>query len=218
MEAILSLDQKLFYWLNVRLNIPWLDWFMIFATRISDKGLFWFFIVLILFLNHRRLGGIRPALLLFTGIGIGGVVENIVKAIVARPRPPMVEEHIHHLIDLPISYSFPSGHAVSSFVSMYILYQLFPKTIRWALPCAVLMAYSRIYVGVHYPLDVIAGGVIGIAAGKVTMHLPIMAIAHKVFSRIPFARKYLEPTTADTVSENLPVKPTLSSEIKERHL
>ncbi|AMA73304.1 MULTISPECIES: phosphatase PAP2 family protein [Aneurinibacillus] len=217
MESILSLDQQLFYWINVRLNIPSLDWFMIFATRISDKGLFWFLIVLILLLNRRRVGGIRPAATLFTGIGIGGVVENIIKFIVARPRPPMAEEHINHLIHLPVSSSFPSGHAVSSFVSMYILYRLFPKSIVWTLPCAVIMSYSRIYVGVHYPLDIIVGAIIGIAVGKLTMKLPIMAIAHKLLSRIPGARRYIL-SADEIIPKNIPTETPSTLEPREKQL
>jgi undecaprenyl-diphosphatase len=209
METILSLDQQLFYWLNVRLNTPSIDWFMIFATNISDKGLFWFFIALVLLLIRRRVGGIRPAATLFTGIGIGGILEYSLKFLVSRPRPPMVETHIIHLTHLPVSSSFPSGHAVSSFVSMYVLYRLFPKSIRWTLPCAIIMSYSRIYVGVHYPLDVIAGALLGIIAGKITMRIPVMKIAYKILPHVPIARRFILPA-AEIIPQNIRVETPLT--------
>lgn len=205
MEAILSFDQQLFYWLNVRLNTPSLDWFMIFASAISDKGFFWFFVVFVLLMARRHVGGLRPAATLFTAIGIGGVIEYALKFTIMRPRPAAVEEHVIHLTHMPISSSFPSGHAVSSFVSMYILYRLFPKSIRWALPCAIIMSYSRIYVGVHYPLDVVVGAIIGIITGKITMRIPVMAIAYKVLPHVPFVRRLMLPT-AEIIPNNPPVE------------
>lgn len=214
METILTFDQQLFYWLNVRLNTPSIDWFMIFASAISDKGLFWFLIVLVLLIARHRVGGLRPAATLFTAIGIGGVIEYTLKFLVMRPRPAAVEEHVIHLTHMPISSSFPSGHAVSSFVSMYVLYRLFPKSIRWALPCAIIMSYSRIYVGVHYPLDVVTGALIGIIAGKITMRIPVMAIAYKVLPHIPLARRLVLPTgeiipkNSPSETQPLPPQPT----------
>ncbi|GEN34329.1 phosphatase PAP2 family protein [Aneurinibacillus danicus] len=222
MEAILSFDRQLFYWLNVRLNTPSLDWFMIFASGISDKGLFWFLVVLALLFIRRRVGGLRPAVTLFTAIGIGGIIEYTLKFIIMRPRPAAVEEHVIHLTHMPISSSFPSGHAVSSFVSMYVLYRLFPKSIRWTLPCAVIMSYSRIYVGVHYPLDVLAGAVIGLIAGAVTMRIPVMAIAYKVLSHVPVVRRYVLSTT-EIIPQNPPVEtpidiPLTPTEQPKKHI
>ncbi|NME97617.1 phosphatase PAP2 family protein [Aneurinibacillus aneurinilyticus] len=214
MEAILSFDRQLFHWLNVQLNIPALDWFMILVSAVSDKGLFWFLIVIVLLLIRQRVGGLRPAATLFAGIGIGGVIEYAMKFAIMRPRPPAVEEQVIHLTHMPISSSFPSGHAVSSFVSMYVLYRLFPKSIRWTLPCALIMAYSRIYVGVHYPLDVIGGAIIGIIAGKITMRVPVMKIAYKILSYVPIIRRYILPN-AEIIPQNSPAETPFAAQKKQ---
>ncbi|WCN39340.1 phosphatase PAP2 family protein [Aneurinibacillus uraniidurans] len=198
MDSLLSFDRWLFHWLNTKLYSPALDPFMILATRISDKGIFWFLVAFVLLLQHKRLG-LRPGVTLLVGIGIGGVLENIFKPLISRPRPPLVEDTVRQLVELPVSHSFPSGHAVSSFVSMYVLYRLFPRTIWWALPCALVMSYSRIYVGVHYPLDVLAGAVIGIMAGMITMRLPIRRLAYRIAPHIPIVRRFIVIPAPDNI-------------------
>ncbi|BAU27942.1 undecaprenyl-diphosphatase [Aneurinibacillus soli] len=211
MDALLSFDRWLFYWLNTQLYSPVLDPLMILATRISDKGIFWFIVAFVLLWQRRRLG-LRPGVTLLVGIGIGGVLENIFKPLISRPRPPLVEDTVRQLVELPISHSFPSGHAVSSFVSMYVLYRLFPRTLWWALPCALIMSYSRIYVGVHYPLDVVAGALIGIMAGMITMRLPIRKLAYRIVPHIPIVRRFIILPTPD----NIPSVPLRHPKVVQR--
>lgn len=205
MDALLSFDRWLFSWLNIRMYSPSLDSFMIVLTRISDKGFFWFFIALVLLLMRRTIG-LRPGVMLLVGIGIGGILENILKPIFTRSRPPLVEEHIRQLVELPVSYSFPSGHAVVSFVSMYVLYRLFPRSIYWTLPCALVMAYSRVYVGVHYPIDITAGALVGLVAGIITMRLPIHVMAYRIVPHIPVIRRFITIPAPDIIPPEAPAE------------
>ena len=80
-----------------------------------------------------------------------------------RDRPPVADPDPATLVDLPGTYSFPSGHAAVSFACATVLALAVPR-LRWPLyALAALIAFSRVYVGVHFPFDVLAGAVIGVA-------------------------------------------------------
>jgi undecaprenyl-diphosphatase len=80
-----------------------------------------------------------------------------------RDRPPVADPDPPTLVDLPGTYSFPSGHAAVSFACATVLALAVPR-LRWPLyTLAALIAFSRVYVGVHFPFDVLAGAVLGVA-------------------------------------------------------
>jgi undecaprenyl-diphosphatase len=89
----------------------------------------------------------------------------LLKPLIARIRPCDVNTTVTLLIARPSDYSFPSGHTASSFCSASALY--FSRTRLWipALVIASLIAFSRLYLYVHYPSDILAGAVIGILIG-----------------------------------------------------
>jgi undecaprenyl-diphosphatase len=87
---------------------------------------------------------------------VGLLAAGAIKLAVPRRRP-----HLHHLVGLPHSHSFPSGHATTSFACATVLAALVPRARIPALLLAAAIAYSRLYVGVHFPLDVIGGAVLG---------------------------------------------------------
>jgi undecaprenyl-diphosphatase len=91
------------------------------------------------------------------------IINAALKGLVARPRPFVVNELIEPLVGGVSAYrSFPSGHSGGSFAAMFALYRWVPKKIGIpALFLASLVALSRLYVGVHYPTDIIGGFVIG---------------------------------------------------------
>ena len=89
-----------------------------------------------------------------------GTVDGILKPAFARARPFDEVADIRVVDRRPTTYSFPSGHAAMAFGGAVGLLAICPRQ-WWLLGLAVAMAFSRIYVGVHYPLDVIVGGVVG---------------------------------------------------------
>ena len=103
-------------------------------------------------------------------------VEAVVKNAVARERPCTAIEGIRLIVGWPKSYSLPSGHAISSFacaVPLYILSREY-MMMQWRLyPLALasVIAFSRLYLGVHYPTDVLAGAVLGAAIGMLLSYL-----------------------------------------------
>ena len=97
---------------------------------------------------------------------------DLIKAAFPRARP-----RVHTLVAEPHSHSFPSGHAASSFACALVLAAYAPR-LRWPLyTLAALIAFSRAYVGVHYPLDVAAGGLLGVAVGVLVLRAPRMLAA-----------------------------------------
>ena len=129
-------------------------------SRIGTLGLVWIGIALALTLLRRR-----PALLLVVvaADGIADLLARGIKSIVDVQRPAFRYAEPKALVSVPHDHSFPSGHSATSFACATTLALAFP---RLAVPLYVLaaaIAYSRVYVGVHYPLDVLGGAVLGVA-------------------------------------------------------
>jgi len=92
-------------------------------------------------------------------------VQSVLKLWFERDRPPLDDPEPPPLVELPSTYSFPSGHAVVAFACATVISFAVPR-LRWPLfGLAALVAFSRVYVGVHYPGDIAAGAVIGVALG-----------------------------------------------------
>jgi undecaprenyl-diphosphatase len=93
-----------------------------------------------------------------------GVIDNVLKPVIARPRPISIRafDPPRNVPPTPRSLSFPSGHGASAFASAVTISRMWPqgRVLWWTM--AVLMGYSRIYVGHHYPLDVAGGAIVGV--------------------------------------------------------
>lgn len=108
----------------------------------------------------------RQGVILLAGLGAGVLVGNVcLKNLIARPRPCWLDDSVKLLIPVPTDYSFPSGHTLSSVIGATVL----TKTNRrfgWAaIPLAAIIAFSRLYLFVHYPSNILAGAVLGAAIG-----------------------------------------------------
>ncbi len=158
-----SLDRSLLLWIHQFAN-PQLDGVMLFVTALGDPGMvIMVFISTIVWLGMKRRysDGIR-----FSLACVGGLLINqVMKLFFAKPRPELwtrlISEH---------SFSFPSGHAVGSMVVYgfiaYILAKELPTYRRYvdAVSSILIIAigFSRLYLGVHYPTDIIAGYGVGL--------------------------------------------------------
>lgn len=107
---------------------------------------------------YRRWGVL---LLTLVAVALADWAATALKAISDRPRPFVRYPEPKVLVPRPHDGSFPSGHAATSFAAATILSFAFPKAAPVFFVLAAAVAYSRVYVGVHYPLDVIAGAVLG---------------------------------------------------------
>ena len=160
---------------------PITDLPMIIITHLGDEGIIWIILALILLLFKKtRKAGFMVAGALVLCL----LVNNIVlKNIFSRERPFAVLESIKLIIDAPSGYSFPSGHTVSSLACATTLFWNFKNSCKWAaisaVVLAVLIAFSRMYLCVHFFTDVLAGAVVGILLG-----IASIAITNFVYKKI----------------------------------
>lgn len=176
------LELQILDWIQLLRN-PVLDQIMLFITKCSDGGMLWIGLAAIFCLkkNTRKTGIMLICALLLEIL----LCNGILKPMIGRIRPCGVVQHIQLLIDMPLDPSFPSGHTGASFASTAILF-LRKDSLRYpALIIALLTAFSRMYLYVHYPTDILGGMVAGILCGMVSnmfyIHLTKTYKNHFVF-------------------------------------
>lgn len=142
----MSIDWSILHWVRDVLTCPFLDFLMPKLILLSNGGAVW---------------------LLAVGMLVGNVC---LKNLIARPRPCWLDSSVRLLIADPTDYSFPSGHTLSSVIGATIL----TKTDRCfdyaAIPLAALIAFSRLYLYVHFPSDVLAAAVLGVMIGELAFY------------------------------------------------
>jgi undecaprenyl-diphosphatase len=125
-------------------------------------GLVWIVLAFALAALWRRWGVL---LLTVLAIAVADGSATALKAAVERPRPPLRYVEPKALVPVPRDASFPSGHAATSFAAATVLSFALPRLGPFFFLLAAAIAFSRVYVGVHYPLDVIGGAALGLLVG-----------------------------------------------------
>jgi undecaprenyl-diphosphatase len=152
----LSWEKHLEHWIVLQ-RVGWLDWFFITLSWIGQLGLVWVGIALVLAVLWRR-----PSVFLTVVVAdaVADLLAELGKTIVHRHRPFETQ------LGPPSStHSFPSGHSATAFACATVLASLAP---RWRVPffvLAALIAISRVYNGLHYPTDILAGSALGVLVG-----------------------------------------------------
>ncbi len=149
---------------------PILDKFFTFYTSLGNRGYLWIAvgILLIVYQKTRKTG-----ILLLISLLLTHLINNyFLKFLIERPRPYEVLEGVRLVIGKVAETSFPSGHSATAFGSAFVIFLRERGWLRWtAISLAVLMAFSRLYVGVHYPLDVLVGSIIGIMIASLVVYV-----------------------------------------------
>ena len=172
MEKLLQLDTELFLFFN-GLHAPWADR----AVYLISKGWFWvplfLFIIYLIFRVYRKRGWIVLAVFALT-ITLSDQTCNLVKNMVCRYRPSHTEALSAqiHLVQQPDGnryfggkYGFPSAHASNTMALAFLVIFFLSKGEKWVMALAVawslMMAYTRLYLGVHFPVDILCGFILG---------------------------------------------------------
>ncbi|WP_196593362.1 phosphatase PAP2 family protein [Pectinatus sottacetonis] len=175
MENILNLDTTLIFFVQNHLVISILSPIMIGLSTIGNFGIIWILLGIVLFFKKRGGKGRKISVGIFISLGFSLVVGNIIlKHMIMRVRPCIEYPWVPMLINIPATnnFSFPSGHTFSSFAAATILFKGLKK--KWGIIALVLasgISFSRIYLFMHYPSDILAGIILGIGFGNLSYYL-----------------------------------------------
>jgi undecaprenyl-diphosphatase len=169
---MLGVDRHLDRWVVEHRGEPF-DTLFVWLSRAGSNGLVWILIGLAVAIAYRRypLFGMTVLTVL-----VADTTNFLLKDVFDRERPNVRYAEPEPLMRAPSSNSFPSGHAATSFAAATVIAAAAPRLRVPLYALAALIAWSRVYVGVHYPLDVIGGAVYGFALGLVLVRaLPLLA-------------------------------------------
>ncbi len=145
------------------LHHPIWDEIMILCSKLGDAGIIWI-VLTILFLcipKYRKCGCMMAMALMIEVVICNGILKNLV----ARERPCWIDHTVTMLIKIPKDFSFPSGHTSAAFATVVPMLYMHRRKGILALILAVAIAFSRMYLFVHFPTDILGGMIIGILSG-----------------------------------------------------
>ena len=172
MEWLLEMDGQFLLWLKETCAHPVLDNIMIFVSALGDGGFLWIALgLLFLFMGAKHKIWQKRGLFLLLSLAANALVCNLLlKPLVNRTRP---YDLLGYAILIPPvgDASFPSGHTSASFAAATAIYAMNKKWGITAYAFAALMGFSRLYLGVHFPTDVLFGAMVGMAVAKIVVHI-----------------------------------------------
>ena len=162
-----SIDVSVFYFINHSLSCGAFNKFFTIITNVNNWYIAYIILLGISFVKGGRKGKIAAIGVLLLILVTDQLSARIIKEIFHRIRPCNALANVITPLGCNGTFSFPSNHAVNNFAAAVFFYKLFPK-LKWIVFIAAsLVAISRVYIGVHYPSDIIGGAIIGSAFGYI---------------------------------------------------
>ena len=161
----MGIEIQILDWMQ-NIRTPFGDIIVPLISGLGNAGIIWIALTLVLLVipKTRRSGLIMALALIADLILCNGILKNLV----ARTRPYDVNTVVNLLIEKPVDYSFPSGHTAASFAAVTALYLAGEKKLwKPALVLSILIAFTRVYLYVHYPTDILGGIAVGIISGYI---------------------------------------------------
>ena len=179
-----SIDTYIFYFINSTLSNPVTDVVMPFITEL--KKVWWIYLLLIFsafYDKNKTLFSVLVITILLLTIGFSDWLNSIIlKDIFQRIRPCNSLPNVHLLVPCGSGYSLPSTHAANNFVFASIVFLTSTRLKKVCIVFASIVAISRVFVGVHYPFDVLSGAVVGTIIG-IAVTLLIIKPSEKYLQR-----------------------------------
>ena len=200
MDTILQFDSNLFLSLN-QMHSPWWDSAMLLFTRKETWLFFYLMIMLVAFRNYERKAWLI-IIVMILGVIASDQLSTLIKFITQRPRPghdPVIGELVHIVLRKGGLYGFVSSHASNTFFILAFTTPLFRNRLSFftLLFWTLLISYTRIYNGNHYPLDIIGGWVLGLGLGILFYRFLIFMETRFFITRLPrFEKTPLKPGNA----------------------
>ena len=182
LEWLLRLDTHLYYLFNGILVLPHFDVIFPFLTEIDNWRIPIALILLLMAIFGGKRGRIYMLLIMITVVVTDQTSSHLIKPIVERIRPCNALENVRLLVDGSRAFSFPSSHATNMFGAAVIFTSYYRPLWPFYFLLATMVAYSRIYVGLHYPFDAVGGALLGVLCAGLVLYLK--NIFPSLFSRI----------------------------------
>ena len=168
MNALGMWEGRLLLWIQENLRRDWLNPVMNFITNLGNEGIFWIALIVLLFFfkKTRKIALCAAVSMILTLV----LVNIVLKPVVARTRPYVLLENLTFITKQPGDFSFPSGHSAHALAASWVMFRMMKK--KYGVPLlilGILIALSRLYVGVHFPTDVIAGCACGMVMAEIAM-------------------------------------------------
>lgn len=196
-DFLYSIDLMIFYFFNHTISLPILDKFFSLITSVNNWYIAYVILLGISWTKGGKRGKIAVIGVILLIIASDQTGYRLLKELFARPRPCDILTDVITPVGCTGTYSFPSNHALNNFAAAFFFYKLFPK-LKWVLfITAGLVAISRVYLGLHYPSDIIGGALIGIAFGYIFSELTLI-VEKKFFTGNSNTSKTENNNTQDT--------------------
>ena len=169
MNSFVKYDMALLDFIYSQTKSDFLDKIIPVITKLGNNGYIWIAIALFMLCiaKYRYYGGVLAMSLVINVI----ICNVLLKPLVGRIRPCDINQAIVLLIPRPIDFSFPSGHTTAAFTAATILFFMNKKLGIVVYAFSTLLAFSRLYLYVHYPSDIVCGAILGVLFGLTGIYL-----------------------------------------------
>lgn len=176
-ECFQNIDESILFFIQQYIKCPALDRVMVFITALGNAGLFWIAAAFLFMLVKRYQ---KCGFMMLCTIKLAKYIgDELIKPFVGRVRPCNKFTEVPLLIHAPHSPSFPSGHTMVGFACATVIFYFDKRLGTVGFVVAALIAFSRLYLFVHYPSDVLGGILYGVLCSVVLVNV-MRAIYHKL--------------------------------------